>query len=81
MKIAASKRQVLEELEKVGKQGFEKQSFEVLEAIWKKSPDMFGMVQSYTYGVMQGKRKERAKRKKPAAKKLFSQLRNKQEIG
>lgn len=64
LKIAASKREVLEELEKVGKQGFEKQSFEVLEAIWKKSPDMFGMVQSYTYGVMQGKRKERAKRKK-----------------
>lgn len=64
MKIAVSKREVLEELEKVGKQGFEKQSFEVLEAIWKKSPDMFGMAQSYAYGVMQGKRKERARRKR-----------------
>ena len=64
LKIAVSKREVLEELEKVGKQGVEKQSFEVLEAIWKKSPDMFRMAQSYAYGVMQGKRKERAKRKK-----------------
>lgn len=64
LKEAVSKREVLEELEKISRQVFERQSFEVLEAIWRKSPDMFGMAQSYTYGVMQGKRKERARRKR-----------------
>lgn len=64
LKQAAEKREIQKEIKIIKAQTINLDKENVLEAIWMQAPDVLGILQAYSYGIMQGKRAERARRKR-----------------